>query len=213
MPHAAASERDEAEGLGATGDEAHVRGPVVRRQELVGLRVDEVHVLTHPARVGDVVQPLQRLLPVRAARAAHDDEAIGVGTRLEQLGQGLDRHVSALERLDPADEEEQPPGERQPEGAPRLGPVPRSEERVVDARRDDADAAWLAAVERDDLFGLDAARRQDSVGAFDDGRLGLGAPVRHVGLDLFGHRLGLHPIKGVERAHERQVQLVLDHVT
>ncbi len=93
------------------------------------------------------MQPLQRLLSVRAARAAHDDEAIGLGTRLEQLGQSLDRHVRALERLNPADEEEQAPGERQPEGAPRLGPVPRSEERVIDAGGHDADAAGLSAVE------------------------------------------------------------------
>ena len=42
--------------------------------------------------------------------------------------------------------------------------------------------------------------------------LGLGPAVRHVGLDLFGARLGLHPVEGVERADERQVELVLDDV-
>ena len=70
----------------------------------------------------------------------------------------------------------------------------------------------LAAVERGDLVGLDGARRQHGVGALDDGRLGLGPAVGHVGLDLFGHRLGLDPVEGVERADQRQVQLVLDHV-
>ena len=70
----------------------------------------------------------------------------------------------------------------------------------------------LAAVERRDLVGLDRARGQHGVGAVDDGRLGLGPAVRHVGLDLFGHRLRLDPVERVEGADERQVQLVLDHV-
>ena len=34
----------------------------------------------------------------------------------------------------------------------------------------------------------------------------------HVGLDLFGHRLGLDPVQGVEGADEREVELVLDDV-
>ncbi len=158
------------------------------------------------------MQALQRLLPVRPARAADDDEAIGLGTRLEQLGQGFDRHICALERLDSPYEEEQPTAERQPERAARLRPVPGPEERVVDAGWHDADASGLATVERRDLLGLHTARRQDRVGALDDGRLGLGAPVRHVGLDLFRYRLGLHAIEGVEGAHQRQVQLVFDHM-
>ncbi len=178
----------------------------------MGLGIDEVDVLTHPARVGDVVQALQRLLSVWAARAAHHDEAIRLAPRLEQLGQGLDGHVRALEGLDAADEEEEPPTERQAERAPRLRTVPRAEERVVDARRHDTNAARFTAVERRNLFGLDAARGQDCVRTLDDGRLGLGTPVWHVGLDLFGHRLRLDPIEGVEGAYERQVQLVLDHV-
>ena len=70
----------------------------------------------------------------------------------------------------------------------------------------------LAAVERRDLVGLDGARREDGIGTTDDGRLGLGAPVGHVGLHLLGHRLCLHAVERVERAHQREVQLVLDHV-
>ena len=70
----------------------------------------------------------------------------------------------------------------------------------------------VGPVERGDLLGLDAARGQHGVGAVDDGRLGLGPPVGHVGLDLFGHRLGLHPVQRVEGADEREVELVLDDV-
>ena len=205
-------ERHEPEGLGAAGDDAHVGGAVVRRQQLVGLGVDEVDVLAHAAGVGRVVQPLQRLLPVRPAGPADDHQPVGLPAVLEQLGQRLDRHVGALERLDAADEEQQAAVEGEAEGAAGLGPVARAEERVVDAGRHDADAPGVAAVERHDLVGLDGARRQHGVGAVDDGRLGLGPAVRHVRLDLLGHRLGLHPVEGVERAHERQVQLVLDHV-
>ena len=87
--------------------------------------------------------------------------------------------------------------------------MPGPEEGVVDAGRHDADPPGLAAVQRGNLLGLDRARRQHGVGALDDGRLGLGPPVRHVGLDLLGHRLRLDPVEGVEGAHERQVQLVL----
>ena len=72
---------DEPERLGAARDDADVGGPVVRREQLVGLGRDEVDVLAHPAGVGHVVQALQRLLAVRAARAAHDDEAVGLAAR------------------------------------------------------------------------------------------------------------------------------------
>ena len=54
--------------------------------------------------------------------------------------------------------------------------------------------------------------REDGVGALDDGHLGLGPAVRHVCLHLLGHRLRLDAVEGVERADQRQVQLVLDHV-
>ena len=129
-----------------------------------------------------------------------------------QLGQRLDGDVRALERLDAAHEQQQAPVLGQPEGTAGLGAVARAEEGVVHARRHDADAARFAAVERCDLVGLDRARRQHGVGALDDVRLGLGPAVRHVGLDLFGHGFGLDPIERVERAHERQLELVLDHV-
>ena len=205
-------ERDQAEGLGAAGDEADVGGPVVRRQQLVGLGLDEVDVVAHAPAVGHVGEPLQGLLPVGAAGAAHHHEAVGLAPGLEQLGQGLDGHVGALERLDPPDEQEEATIERQAEGAAGLGPVAGAEERVVDPGRHDADARRLAAVERRDLLGLDRARGQDRIGAVDDGRLGLGPPVGHVRLHLLGHRLGLHPVERVERADQRQVQLVLDHV-
>jgi hypothetical protein len=55
---------------------------------------------------------------VRSTRATDHDEAVGLTVALEQLGQRLDGHVGALERLDPSDEEEEPPTERQTERAP-----------------------------------------------------------------------------------------------
>jgi hypothetical protein len=99
----------------------------------------------HPAGVGQVDQALQRLLAVRAARAPDDHQAVGppVADGL-QLGQGLDGGVGALERLDPADEEEEPAVEREPEGPAGLGPVAGTEEGVVHAERDDADAPGSA---------------------------------------------------------------------
>ena len=42
--------------------------------------------------------------------------------------------------------------------------------------------------------------------------LGLGPPVRGVGLDLLGTGLGLDPVEGVEGGDQRQVELVLDQV-
>ena len=203
-------EGDQAERLGAAGDEAHVGGPVVRGEELVRLRVDVVDPVGHPAGVGQVDQALQRLLAVRPAGAPDDHQVVRPPAGAAELGQGLDGGIGALERLDPADEEEEPAIEREPEGPAGLGPVARPEEGVVDPEGDDADAAGVGAVERGDLLGLDAARGQHGVGAVDDRRLGLGPPVGHVGLDLFGHRFGLDPVQRVERADERQVELVLD---
>ena len=205
-------EGDQAERLGAAGDDAHVGGPVVRGQELVRLRIDVVDAVGHPAGVGQIHQALERLLPVGTARAPDDHQVVRLAARGAELGQGLDGGIGALERLDPADEEEEPPIEREPEGPAGLRAVARPEEGVVDPEGDDADAARVGAVERGDLLGLHAARRQHGVRAVDDRRLGLGPPVGHVGLDLFGHRLGLDPIQGVEGADERQVELVLDDV-
>ena len=140
-------------------------------------------------------------------------QAVGRPSVPAQLGQGLDGRIGALERLDPPDEEEEPAVEGEPEGPAGLGAVARAEEGVVDPGGDDADAIGVRIVERGDLLGLDRARRQHGVGAVDDGRLGLGPAVGHVGFDLFGHRLGLDPVQCVEGADQRQVELVLDDVT
>ena len=134
-------EGDQAERLGAAGDEAHVGGPVVRGQELVRLGIDEVDAVGHPPGVGQVHQALQRLLPVGPARAAHDHEVVGPPAGGAQLGQGLDGGIGALERLDPPDEEEKPAVEREPEGPAGLRAVARPEEGVVDPEGHDADAA------------------------------------------------------------------------
>ena len=50
-------------------------------------------------------------------------------------------------------------------------------------------------------------RREDRVGAADDLGLGLDAALR---LGVAG--LGLHPGEGVERRHQREVELVLEPV-
>ena len=123
----------------------------------MGLGVDEVDVLAHAAGVGHVVEALERLLAVGPARAADDHQAVGLVPGIEQLGQRLDGHVGTLERLDAADEEQEAAVDRQAEGPARLGPVPRAEERVVDAGRHDADATGVPAVEGRDLVGLDGA--------------------------------------------------------
>ena len=174
-----------------------------------------MHSVAHASGVRHVGERAQRLLPVWPAGAADDDEVVvrlgAVGTGA-QLGKRLDGDVRALEGLDAPDEQHQTPVLGQPEGPAGLGTVARPEEGVVDARRDDADAAGVAAVERGDLVGLDRARRQHGVGALDDVRLRLGPAMGHVGVDLFGHGFSLDPVERVERANERQLELVLDHV-
>ena len=67
-------ERDEAERLGAARHQAHVGGPVVGRQQVVGLRVDEAHPVCE-AQLGDQPVGLGQLgQPVDAARAADDEQ-------------------------------------------------------------------------------------------------------------------------------------------
>ena len=178
----------------------------------MGLRIDEVDAVAHPAGVGQVGQALKGLIAVWATRATHDDQAVGLGAGGAQFGQRLDGGIGALEWLDASHEQEQAAVEGQTEGPAGLRPVARAEEGVVDAGSHDADAGGVGAVELDDLLGLDRARGQHGVGALDDGGLSFGPTVRHVGLDLFGHRFGLDPVQGMERTDERQVELMLDRV-
>ena len=140
-----------------------------------------------------------------AGPADHDQRGVGPAKR----GEGAHRDVEALERLDATDEEQhRTVAEREVgEGAPGPGPVAGREEGVVDAGRHDLDARRVGAVEPHELVGLGRAVGEDGVGAADD--LGLG-PTRRPGLGVAG--LGLHPGEGVERRHQRQVELVLEPV-
>ena len=176
------------------------------------MRLDEVHPVPHTPGVRQVDQSLERLLAVGTARAADDHQPIGLVVGLAQLGQGLDGAVGTLERLDPADEEEEPAVERETESPAGLRAVAGTEEGMVDAEGHDTDPLGIGSVERGDLLCFDAARCQHGIGALDDGRLRLGPPMGHVGLHLFGHRFGFHPIQRVERTDEGQPQLVLDGV-
>ncbi len=110
-------------------------------------------------------------------------------------GQRAHRDVEALERLDPADEEQHrlvAQAERTA-GAPL---VAGREERVVHAGRDELDPIGRRAVVVDEIVGLDRVGGGDGVGAPDDRGLGVGplVPARD------RPRLGLHPGEGVEGA-------------
>ena len=129
-----------------------------------------------------------------------------------QLGQHAHGHVGSLERLDPAHEQQQWPVLGQSQRPSCLGAIPGTEERVVDPGGHDADPLRVACVELGELRRLHGARRQHDVGAAHDGRLGFGPAMRFVARHLLGARLGLHPGEGVERGHEREIELVLDAV-
>ena len=91
--------------------------------------------------------------------------------------QGGHGHAGALQRLDPADEQQQRATVGQAQGPAGLGPVARAEEGVVDAGGHDPDPVRVGAVELGELGGLDRARRQHDVRAAHDRRLGLGPDV------------------------------------
>ena len=125
-----------------------------------------------------------------------------------QLGERTHRDIGALQRLDAPDEQQHRTIEWA--GRARLrapAAIARREERVLDSGRDDLDPARGLAVEAEELALLLGAADADRVGAADD--LGLGA-LAPLGLEIAA--LGLHLGERVERADERQVELVLDAV-
>ena len=91
----------------------------------------------------------------------------------------------------------------------RRGAVAGEEHPVVDAGRDDLDALGIGAVVTHELVLLLERRRDDEVGTAHD--FGFDPrPHRHV---VGETDLGLHPVEGVERGDEREIELVLQPVT
>ena len=189
-------ERDEPEALAAARDEHDVGGPVPGAQDVVRLRRHEPHLVAEAELVDQRVQLRHLLVAVRAARAADDHQQ---RIRSVQLGQGAHRHVRALQRLDPPDEQQDGDVERQVEGAPGPAAITRREERVLDPRGDHLDPAGGVAVQPAELALLLGAADADRVGAPDDLGLGPLAPHR-----LGVAALGLHLGERVERRDERQ---------
>ena len=122
-------------------------------------------------------------------------------------GQRPHRDVGCLQRLDAADEQQHRRVDGQVERTAGATAFAGREERVLDAGRDDLDATLRVAVQAAELALLLGAADADGVGAGDDLVLGAVAP-----LGLVVAALGLHLGQRVERADERDVELVLDAV-
>ncbi len=125
---------------------------------------------------------------------------------MPERGQRPHRDVEPFERLD-APDEEQHRMVAEPERGPRAAAIARREERVIDTRGHDLDATGCGAVEAVELGGFLGAAREDRVGTAHDLDLGALASLR-----LLISRLGLDASEGVERRHEREVELVLEAV-
>ena len=157
------------------------------------------------AEVGDeLVGAVGLAVAISTTRPA-DDEQQRVGS--SEGGKRPDRHVGTLERLDPSDEQQHRSVGRQLERGACAGLVAGREERVLDTRRDDLDAALRIAVEAPELALLLGAADADRVGARDDLGLGPVAPDR-----LRVAALGLDASERVERRDERDVEDVLEAV-
>ena len=166
-------------------------------------RVDEVQAVGDAEVAGEPAHALELGLSVGSARAADSHEhRVGV----LELGEGGHRHVEALQRLDPADEE-QHRVVAEAERTAGTGAVAGREERVVDTGWHDLDAGGIGAVEVAELFGLGGAVREDRVATADHRRLRLDTPL---GFGVAGDRL--HPSEGVEGRHEGDLETVLDVV-
>ena len=97
-------ERDEAETLAATRYEHDVSGSVIRRQDVVRLRLDEVHTIAEAEFVDERPDAHGLVAAGIAARPADDHE---LGIRSSQLGQRTHGHVRTFQRLDAPDEQQQ----------------------------------------------------------------------------------------------------------
>ena len=103
VPHAAASRATSPKDSERLGHEHDVGGPVVGGQQVVGHGGDHAD-LVGDAELGDqLVDPLDLRGALGAAGPAdHHEPGVGPAER----GEGPDRDVEALERLDAADEQE-----------------------------------------------------------------------------------------------------------
>jgi hypothetical protein len=113
--------------------------------------------------------------------------------------------VGCLQRLDAAHEQQHRGIHRQVEGTAGAAALAGCEERMLHARGNDLDATLRVAVQAAELALLLGAADADGVGAGDDLLLGTMAPLR-----LQVAAFGLHLGQRVERADERDVELVLD---
>ena len=139
------------------------------------------------------------------AGGAADHPQDGVPGRLRRpghgLGQGTDRYVRSLQRLEPSHEEQQP-GVRQVQAGPGGGLGRRHEHALIDAGGDDADPVGVGPVEPDQVRGLHRGGRQDPVGAPDHGAFAVQADLR-LGAVAVGQREVLDLAQRVEGRHQR----------
>src|SRR6266545_2870636 len=194
----------QAEGLGARRDQHGFGGGVEVGQPALRLRGEEHDPLAHPESGGQLHEPAHLDTVAGSARPSyhgehHVDGAPWVASH--RLGQGADRDVRPLVRLEPAHEQQQA-NPRQVQ--PGLGLVlrPGEEELVIDPRRNQADASWVGRVQPDQLGRLGGGRGHDPVGVTDDGLLP-GQAGRRLRALPRGKRRVLHLSQGVERRHQR----------
>ena len=124
-----------------------------------------------------------------------------------RLRERADRDVRTLVGLQAAHEQREPEA-GQVEPRPRLGPIGRDEDRMVDAGRNDPDPLRIGAVEADELPRLLGRRREDPVGLADHPLL---APQAFEGLRRLTSSEGvvLDLAERVERGNERHTEDVL----
>ena len=167
---------------------------------------DEAHLLgRRRARSISACEPVDLVVALGAAGAA-DDQQQRVGAVAARRGRAPRRRgpsAAGSARRTAA------PGTsaRQVERLARPASIAGGEERMLDTGGDDLDAAARVAVQPAELALLLRAADADRVGAADDLVLGTLAPQR-----LEVAALGLDLGERVERADERQVELVLDAV-
>ena len=155
-------------------------------------------------RCGQLADPADLGPALATARTTHHDQH---RPGIIERGQAPNGQVRALQRLDPAREEQHPSGV-DPQSGPGRVAVAREEHGVIDPGGDDLDAGRIAGVELGELAALLDGRGQHEVGAGDDLVFDHGA-LRRVVIDP---GVGLHPGQRVEGRSQRQVHLVLEAV-